>query len=287
MTTAAPGTLYEALCRIPDHRKARGKVYPLPSLLTFAVTAMLCGAKSKYAIAQFGRDYNHLAPAFGFTRPHARRPARYRTPSVGELHTVFAALDHSAFEAVLAAWVIDRGVKDLPDRLVNIDGKTLRGSQGHQLPGVQLVAAWCPDVEAVLAQLRVPDATNEHKTALGLLKLMPLEGAVVTGDAAFTQKDFCEAVIDGGGDYFVFVKENQPTLLEDIKAGFRKAFSPSGAPTRPGDRHLRRDAQQGARADRDAAAAGDGAAQRLPGLAGGAAGVRHRAGAAYRGQGGA
>jgi hypothetical protein len=195
---------------------------------------MLCGAKSKYAIAQFGRDYNHLAPAFGFTRPRTKDPARYRTPSVGELHTVFVALDHAAFEAALTAWVVARGVGDLPERLVNIDGKALRGSRGHQLPGVHLVAAWCPDVAAVLAQLRVPDATNEHKAALELLKLIPLGGAIVTGDAAFTQKDFCAAVVAGGGDYFVFVKENQPTLLEDIKAGFQEAFSPSGEAARPG-----------------------------------------------------
>jgi hypothetical protein len=269
--------------RIPDPRKARGKVYPLAPLLTFAVTAMLCGARSKYAIAQFGRDYNHLAPLFGFTRPHPKDSARYRTPCVAELHTVFAALDHRAFEEALAAWVTSQGVQDLPDRLVNIDGKTLRGSQGHHLPGVHLVAAWCPDVEAVLAQLRVPDSTNEHKTALELLKLIPLEGAIVTGDAAFTQKDFCATVIDGGGDYFVFVKDNQPTLLEDIKAGFQKAFSPWGAAAGPGNRHFRRDPQQGARADRDEAAAGDRAAERVPRLAGGAAGVRARAGAAHRG----
>jgi hypothetical protein len=67
---------------------------------------------------------------------------------------------------------------DLEQRVVAIDGKTLRGSQGHQLPGVHLLAAYRRDVEAVIAQLRVSGKTNEHKTALELLKLIPLKGTL-------------------------------------------------------------------------------------------------------------
>jgi predicted transposase YbfD/YdcC len=78
----------------------------------------------------------------------------------------------------------------------------------------------------VLAQLRVPADTNEHKAALQLLRLIPLEGTLLTGEAAFTQRDFCQAVVDGGGDYFVTVKDNQPALKEAIETGFRRSFSP-------------------------------------------------------------
>jgi len=226
-TPPLAGTLFEVFTRFPDHRRARGQLYSLASLLTLAVTAMLCGCRSLYAIAQWGRDYNHLVELLGFNR-RSRDGRLFRTPCVSELHTVFAALDHGRFEAVLTAWVLAQGVADLEDRVVNIDGKTLRGSRGHQLPGAHLVAAWCPDIQAVLAQLRMPATTNEHKTALELLKLIPLQGAIITADAAFTHKDFCQAILDGGGDYFVIVKDNQPTLLADIQAGFQRAFSPQG-----------------------------------------------------------
>jgi hypothetical protein len=229
IATATDGSLVHAFSRIPDHRRPRGKVYPLATLLTFAATAMLCGCRSLFAMAQWGRDYNHLAPALGLDRRRRRHPDRYRTPCVSELHTVFAGLDIPAFEAALTAWVLAQGVADLGQRVLHLDGKRLRGSQGHQLPGVHLLAAYAPDVEAVLAQLQVPADTNEHKAALDLLKLIPLDGALVTGDAAFTQRDFCQAVVDGGGDYFVTVKDNQPELKEAIATGFRRAFSPSGA----------------------------------------------------------
>ena len=114
----------------------------------------------------------------------------------------------------------------------HFDGKTLRGSQGHQLPGVHLLAAYSRDVEAVLAQLAVPGKTNEHKTALQLLKPIPLEGTLVTGDAAFTQRDLCAAWWSKSrGQYFLTVKDNQPTLEANIRAAFSPAFSPSGAAT--------------------------------------------------------
>jgi len=226
-TESSRGSLYEVFAQIPDPRHRRGTVYSLASVLTLIATAMLCGARSLAAIAQWGHDYNHLAAQLGFTRK-TKDGDHYRTPCTSELHTVLAALGATAFEAALTRWILAQGVADLPARVMAIDGKTLRGSQGHRLPGVHLLAAYCRDVEAVVAQLRVPGKTNEHKTALELLKLLPLKGTLFTGDAAFTQRDFCAAVIAGGGDYFLTVKDNQPTLEADIRAAFGPAFSPSG-----------------------------------------------------------
>ena len=222
------GSLYEVLSQIPDPRDRRGTIYSLAAILTLVSTAMLCGCRSLAAIAQWGIDYNHLAPHLGFTRK-SREGTAYRTPCTSELHTLLAALPAPMFEAALTRWILAQGIGDLPQRVVAIDGKTLRGSQGHQLPGVHLLAAYSRDVGAVLAQLAVPGKTNEHKTALELLKLIPLKGTLITGDAAFTQRDFCAAVIQGGGDYFLTVKDNQPTLEADIRAAFGPAFSPSGA----------------------------------------------------------
>jgi hypothetical protein len=247
MSTESPnGSLYEVFCAIADPRDRRGTVYPLASVLTLIAAAMLCGARSLTAIAEWGHNYNDLAPLLGFGR-RTRDGRRYRTPCASEVHTLLAAIGAAAFEAALTRWITARGIADLPERILALDGKALRGSQGHQLPGVHLLAAYCLDVQAVVAQLRVPGKTNEHKTALELLKILPLEGTLFTGDAAFTQRDFCEAVIEGGGDYFLTVKENQPTLEADIRAAFGPAFSPSGAA--PSGRRGRpcRGVQQGAR----------------------------------------
>jgi hypothetical protein len=76
---AAPGTLYELFTGFPDHRKPRGEVYSLASLLTFVVTATLCGARSEYAAAQFGRDAApppRRPPRRGDRTGHGLRPVR-------------------------------------------------------------------------------------------------------------------------------------------------------------------------------------------------------------------
>jgi hypothetical protein len=110
---------------------------------------------------------------------------------------------------------------------LNIDGKTLRGSHQGPVPGVHLVAAYSATAGTALAQLQVDSKTNEHKAALQLLNLIPLEHALVTGDAAFTQKDLCQEIVNRKGDYFITVKDNQPTLNKNILDAFSRPVSPS------------------------------------------------------------
>lgn len=245
-TDLASLSLYDVFSEIPDPRRRRGRLYALAPVLTLIATAMLCGARSLAAMAEWGVNYNHLAPTLGFGRK-TRDGSRYRTPCTSELHTILTALTAGVFEAALTRWILGQGVTDLSERVMNLDGKALRGAQGDQLPGVHLLAAYCRDVEAVVAQLAVPGKTNEHKTALELLKLIPLEGTLITGDAAFTQRDLCTAIVQGGGDYFLTVKGNQPTLEADIRAAFSPAFSPEGG--NPAGRRGRpsRDRRQGTR----------------------------------------
>ena len=84
--------------------------------------------------------------------------------------------------------------------------------------------------------MRVDGKTNEHKTALELLKNLVLNGCVIVADAAFCQRDLSEAIVAEGGDYFFAVKDNQPTLRREIEHEFmaaHAAFSPlSSAATR-------------------------------------------------------
>ena len=85
----------------------------------------------------------------------------------------------------------------------------------------------------VVGQIAVGGKTNEHKEALRLLGMLPLEGRVVTGDAMFTHRDVADEILKGGGDYLLSVKDNQPTLRKDIEAALHdeRGFSP--LPTRP------------------------------------------------------
>jgi hypothetical protein len=215
---AAP-SLADAFARIPDPRAASGRRHPLAAVLGLVATAMLAGMRSLEAVAQFGRDHGApLAHALGFRSR--------KTPCKATLSNLLRRLDAGAVERAVAGWLAAR-CPDLGDHLC-LDGKAARGSRDGALPAAHLLAAYAPRVAGVVAQIRVDGKTNEHKAALGLLGVLPLAGKVVTGDALFCQRDFCEAVIDGGGDYLLTVKDNQPTLHFDIASMFHEsaAFSP-------------------------------------------------------------
>jgi predicted transposase YbfD/YdcC len=102
------------------------------------------------------------------------------------------------------------------------------------LPGVHLVAAFAPQIQGVLAQIRVDAKTNEHKAALELLRLLPSHpgGHLISGDAIFCQKDLCQAIMDRGDHYLFVVKENQSALATDIDAGL--AFAATARTFSPG-----------------------------------------------------
>jgi hypothetical protein len=257
-----PGSLLAFLSDVPDPRQRSGRRHPLVAMLAQACCAVLCGCRGLAAIAQWGRDQPIEAMhKLGYTR---------RPPAYGTFQGLLARLDAAALEAAVAGWVAhllgDAAAGGLS--AVAIDGKSSRGSRTADAPAVHLLAALDQRTGCVLAQARVPAETNEHKAALRLLEGMVLRGRVVTGDAAFCQRDLCRQVVGDGGHYLLKVDDNQPTLKADIEA----ALSPPRAPAprrraRGGD-----DPGQARRAGGAAAAGGDDDAQRLPRLAGGGAG---------------
>jgi hypothetical protein len=136
-------SLLAAFARTPDVRSRHGRRYPLPALLTLATAAMLCGARSVYAISQWGRLQPHaVRQALGF--------AEGTMPAATTLHYIFKRLDAGGFETALHEWAAQ--ALGPTDRQVVLDGKALRGIHGEELPGVRLVALYAPDAGLALAQ---------------------------------------------------------------------------------------------------------------------------------------
>ena len=136
-------SLLRAFEEVPDPRSAHGRRHPLSAILALSVCAMVSGACSLYAIAQWGRmqDPNTLKE-LGFTRE--------RTPAVSTLHNVFASIDTDAFESVLGEWI--ESWLGTEEEAIAVDGKALRGIHGDQIPGVRLVAAYTHHKGPVVGQ---------------------------------------------------------------------------------------------------------------------------------------
>lgn len=215
------GSLAEALAAVPDPRRPYGwrpgrAPLPLVGLLQVAVAATLCGARSQRAIVQWVRERLEDRPAA--LEVLGLPPGR--GTSAATLSRVFRALDVAAFERALGAWLERTGVR--PIEAVAVDGKTLRGIHGPDVPGVHLVAAYAHGAGEVLAQVAAPGKGQELAAAKTLLADLPLAGRVVTGDALLTQRAICEQVVGAEGDYLLPVDENQPTLRAEVA----EAFSP-------------------------------------------------------------
>jgi len=102
---------------------------------------------------------------------------------------------------------------------------------------MRLGPAWCWRKRGV----RADKQEAELSEAPAVLDMLPLKGRLVTNDALYCQREWCERVLARGGDYLVIVKKNQPRLYQDIKLLFDEppigeAFAVAEQIDRHGDR---------------------------------------------------
>lgn len=185
-------------------------------IVAIALCAVLSGATSWDTIASFGQHKQDWLRSLGLKLPNG-------VPSHDTFNRLFAALCPRAFQDCFNGWlcaVCDAlGVAHVP-----IDGKALRGSRGPDGTCLHLVSAWAAEGRLTLAQVAVADKSNEITAIPELLKVLDLEGALVSIDATGCQKEVAREVLEAGGDYLLAVKENQPTLYADIEAAFAEAL---------------------------------------------------------------
>ena len=200
-------TLWEVLGAITDRRGRKGRQLPLPAILAIAICAMLAGANDLRAIFRWGRRLTPEALAlFGIER----------APCHATYHYVFKSLDGDVLAKALGAFARGEGE---PGHIA-IDGKTLKGSRRLDAKALHVVSAFSTQLSVVVGDLVVEPDQNEITAALALLKGLPLEGSIITGDAIFCQREICRTVTEGKGDYLFAVKDNQPELKAAIAESF-------------------------------------------------------------------
>lgn len=222
---------YHYFERVKDRRKARGKQYPLPGVLTVCVLGKLSGENTPAGIADWARERGEwLCAALGWKRRIARKTGRVKMPCAGSYSRILStALEAADFERVMHAFFAapPAGATHVE---VSLDGKRVRGTITADNPtGVYLLAVYLPGAGVVLLQVLIPPGTGEVTAAPRLLKALDLQGKIVTGDAEFAQRELSVQVVEAGGDYVWKVKGNQPALEADIA----RVFAPP-APAKPG-----------------------------------------------------
>jgi predicted transposase YbfD/YdcC len=201
------------LATIDDPRSRAGRRHPLVAVLLIAAAAVLAGARSIAAIAEWAADAPQSIRAALGTR-HDPFAGWWVVPTETTIRRTLARLDAEALAAAIGAWLAER---DHPGRrrAVAVDGKTLRGARDTQGRQVHLLAVMDHATRAVLAQRQVGGAPGEVPGFQPLLADLDLAGVVVTADALQTHREAAEFLVTVKQAQYLFtVKANQPALLD-------------------------------------------------------------------------
>lgn len=212
VTKPFTATLQSHFASLTDPRR-RKVTHPFVNFIVIAICAVICGADDFVGITDFAR---------------ARKPwfARFLDlskgiPSHDRFNAVFAAIKPAEFERCLLSWItalheVTQG------QVIAIDGKTLRGSfdAASSKSAIHMVSAWATANSISLGQVVTDEKSNEITAIPKLLEMLVLKGAIVTIDAMGCQAEIARKIVDGGGDYILNVKGNQPTLRDGIEQVF-------------------------------------------------------------------
>ena len=205
-------TVVSVLAGVADPRARRGVRHRLVTILGLAVCAVLAGARSFTAIAEWAADTDEATLA--------ELGAAGVVPCESTIRRTLQRLDADDFDRRAGAWAQQRTVPPPGRRrLVAVDGKTLRGSASGADPGRHLLAALDHAHGVVLGQVDVQAKTNEIPMLPVLLDQIELSGAIVTADAMHAQREHARYLVaQRGAHYILTIKGNQPSLHDQLKA---------------------------------------------------------------------
>jgi predicted transposase YbfD/YdcC len=212
-------SLLDVLAEIPGPRAARGVRHGVLAVLLVSACAVLTGARSFVAIAEYAHDTGQAVLdllGIGAVAPHE-----------STIRRLLQQLDPVAVETALSCWagaqlavrVAEPGVPARERRRVwALDGKTVRGARTSQDSQVHLVSVLDQASGVVLAQVQVDMKSGELAAVPDLLAGLDLHEVLITADALHTQRSHARHLHEPGGHYVMTVKANQSRLLARLRA---------------------------------------------------------------------
>ena len=203
-------TLHRSFGSLPDSRIERRKKHTLLDIIILSILAVLSGAESYDSIALFGKQN------FAFLKQFLS--LKHGIPSHDTINRVFQILNPRLFEQCFISWAKDMKDAGIMERVIAIDGKTIRGSKDkfHNKSPLHSVHAWSVEHGICLGQIACGEKTNEITVIPQIIDLIDINGSIVTIDAMGTQTAIAEKIIENGGDYILAVKGNQGSLEEEV-----------------------------------------------------------------------
>jgi predicted transposase YbfD/YdcC len=211
--------LLQHFSEIDDEREPWRVLFPLAEVLLLLTCATISSCDDFEDIVAWGEHHIDFLRRFS--------PFEHGIPCARWIRALVNRVDPGLFGRCFEGWIaaLWPGRHDL----IAIDGKTSRRTHDKRkgLKALHTLSAYATNARLVLAQLSVPEKTNEITAIPELLDDLAdkgqLEGALVTTDAMGCQVEIADKIVEYGADYLLALKGNQPTLEQDVEAYFRTA----------------------------------------------------------------
>jgi predicted transposase YbfD/YdcC len=200
---------------LEDPRSTINQKHPLVSVVVIALMAVLAGASGPTTIAQWAK-YKEAFLLRVLDLPHG-------VPRKDVFRRVLSLLNPAGFQACFAAWVNTlrkqaAAATEIEQPIYAVDGKTARRSHDRKkgLGALHSVSVWASEFGLSLGQVACAEKSNEITAIPELLRLVDIQGAIITIDAMGTQKAIAAQIIEQKADYVLALKGNQETLHDAV-----------------------------------------------------------------------
>jgi predicted transposase YbfD/YdcC len=200
---------------LEDPRSTVNRQHPLVSVVVIALLAVLADANGPTAIAKWAACKQELLMRI-LHLPHG-------VPRKDVFRRVLAVLKPGAFQACFAHWLTSLRTRAAEETGVEqpvlaVDGKRSRRSHDRSkgLGALHTVSVWASDYGLSLGQVACAEKSNEITSIPELLRLVDIQGTIITIDAMGTQTAIAEQIVDGAADYLLALKGNQGTLHQAV-----------------------------------------------------------------------
>jgi predicted transposase YbfD/YdcC len=200
---------------LEDPRSTINQKHPFVSVVVIALMAVLAGASGPTTIAQWAK-YKEAFLLRVLDLPNG-------VPRKDVFRRVLSLLNPTAFQTCFAAWLKAlreqaATVTEIVQPVYAVDGKTARRSHDRRkaLGALHSVSVWASEFGLSLGQVACADKSNEITAIPELLKLVDIQGAIITIDAMGTQKAIAAQIIEQKADYVLALKGNQETLHDAV-----------------------------------------------------------------------
>lgn len=207
--------LQEMAAEVESEKAYKGYWYKISDIVTILAIGLLSGLQNAHEIWQWANS-RRVAELF-----HTYFEIK-RMPCYAQFMNILGNINVESLNHSFMKWCKLLLEDNIAGKTVAIDGKTICSTvnmQAYTSP-LHIVSAYISEMGITIGQLATEDKSNEIPTVQALIKLLDIKGAIVVADALNCQRATATAIVDGGGDYLLAVKENQPDLFYDVKLFF-------------------------------------------------------------------